>query len=115
MAPSAEGLGRELDKVASADPAKFLSAEPRLHKLHPVYVRSIISGIAGAVKAGRPVDDGRFIDLLSWAGQQEQVPFILIGEFSDKDWNGTRRAIVDAVTAMMANSTGLVSSKPELS
>jgi hypothetical protein len=114
MAPSPEGLGRELQKVAAADPSKFLANEATLHRLHPTYVRSVIAGVAETIKGGREVDADKTLDLLAWAVRQERIPFELGGDFTDRDWNWTRRAIVDAVTAMMADRTGLVRSKIEL-
>ncbi len=108
MAPSPEGLGRALQQMASTRSTELLSHQDKMHRLHPVYVRSIIAGIAEGAKAR--VDrttDAAALAFALWATEQNSLPYELPGRFTDKDWNWTRRAIVDLVTNLMSGKVEL--------
>jgi hypothetical protein len=101
MAPSPEGLGRVLEEVAADEPAKFVGAIQKLQRLHPVYVRSIVAGLAKALKQGKHVDWEPALSLATWCVRQEQLPYALPGDFTDPDWTWTRKAVIDLLTAGM--------------
>jgi hypothetical protein len=99
MAPSAEGLGRVLEEVAATDPGTFLGGIEKLHRLHPVYVRSIVAGVAKALNQGKHLDWQPALSLAIWCVRQVQLPYALPGDFTDPDWTWTRKAVVDLLAA----------------
>ena len=114
MSPSPEGLGRALQEMAAKAADKLLASQEKLRRVHPAYVRSIIAGIAEAAKAGREIKSNEALELALWASRQQALPYLLPGQFTDKDWSWTRRATIDLVIALMATRTGLVQKKPDL-
>jgi hypothetical protein len=95
LAPSPEGLGRELTTVTSSDPIRFASDANSFRELDPTYVRSILSGFTEAVKNKLPFAWATVLELCQWvvkqprtAGEQENISL----EF-DVGWTQTRKTI----------------------
>jgi hypothetical protein len=53
MAPSPDGLGRELGRLVEQDPARYAAVAARLAETHPTYAAWALRGFSGAVGAGR--------------------------------------------------------------
>src|SRR5579864_7077101 len=92
-APSAEGLGRSLSAMLTAEPQKLAASAALLCGLEPTYVRSAIDGFAAALKNGQSFDYSQIIELCEWVLTQgsEEKPFQ--SEDHDPDWNWTRKSI----------------------
>lgn len=93
-APSAEGLGRSLSAMLTAEPQKLAASAALLCGLEPTYVRSAIDGFAAALKNGQSFDYSQIIDLCEWVLAQgnEEKPLLHSME-KDPDWNWTRKSI----------------------
>lgn len=70
-APSPEGLGRTLSAAVLQRPIVFSSNAASFIGLEPVYVRSLISGLRDALKAGRRIRWSPVLGLCRWVVDQE--------------------------------------------
>ena len=68
--PSPEGLGDVLLAVVAEDPGRFATEATRFTRLHPTYVRSVLSGLGKAVKQDRAFDWGPVLELCDWVLSQ---------------------------------------------
>lgn len=93
-APSAEGLGRALSAMLTAEPQRLARSATVLRDLEPTYVRSAIDGFVNALKNGQVLDFSPVIELCEWAVAQgnEEKPLHHAME-NDPDWNWTRKSI----------------------
>ena len=93
-APSAEGLGRSLSAMLTAEPQKLAANAALLRGLDPTFVRSAIDGFAAALKNGQSFDYSQIIELCEWVLTQgnEEKPLLHSME-QDPDWNWTRKSI----------------------
>lgn len=105
MAPSPEGLGRALEEVAAGDPERLLAGADKLHRLHPVYVRSIVAGVAKALSQGKRIDWRSALSQAIWSVGQVRLPYTLPGDFTDKDWTWTRKSVIDLLSAGMKSKS----------
>ena len=89
--PSMEGLGRTLEAVVSDRAAEFAAVANRIRSLDPTYVRSFLSGLEAAVKAGASVPWDQPIRLIASVLEH---PFEAEDDTLDRErdpgWNWTR-------------------------
>jgi hypothetical protein len=64
-APSREGLAPVLEGVVKDAPASFASAAPGFADVDPTYVRAVLRGLDGALKASRDFDWRPVLDLIA--------------------------------------------------
>jgi hypothetical protein len=97
MAPSAEGIGRELGSVVKKDPERFATEALRFQTVDPTYVRALFSGLRQALGDKRGFPWKPLLELAKWVANQpvtatteEAAP-----EAEDRDpgWTWTRQEI----------------------
>ncbi len=95
MRESREGLARELASVVTEDPGRFSPVAERFTSLHPIYVRSLISGVSQAVGKKKFAWQS-ILNLCTWVLEQKDDPPLNKAPYwveEDKDWGWTRTAI----------------------
>ena len=99
--PSPEGLGDVLLVVVAEDPRRFATEATRFTRLHPTYVRSVLSGLGKAVKQDRAFDWGPVLDLCDWVLSQplDFGDWPLYEGDPETNWSWTRQAIADLLSA----------------
>ena len=99
--PSPEGLGDVLLAVVAEDPGRFATEATRFTRLHPTYVRSVLSGLGKAVKQDRAFDWGPVLDLCDWVLSQplDFGDWQLYEGDPETNWSWTRQAIADLLSA----------------
>ena len=99
--PSPEGLGEVLLAVVAEDPGRFATEATRFTRLHPTYVRSVLSGLGKAVKQDRAFDWGPVLDLCDWVLSQplDFGDWPLYEGDPETNWSWTRQAIADLLSA----------------
>jgi hypothetical protein len=97
MAPSREGIGRQLSSLASDSPGKFADNAPAFQELDPVYVRSLLMGLREAASQGQTFRWAPVLDLCLWVlGQPREIPGRQVDPAEeDPDWGWTRKAIAN--------------------
>lgn len=96
MSPSPEGLGRILTEVVKGEPKRFFKEALNFKEVHPTYIRSIISGLAGALEEKKEIIWEPILDLCKWVAKQPQDISSLFKGFSkdcDPDWSWTWKSI----------------------
>jgi hypothetical protein len=110
MAPSPEGLGRELSSVVSENPGRFAVEAVRFRGLDPTYVRALFSGFRNALKQKRTFDWYHVLGLCSWVvNQPREIPGRKTRALdADPDWGGTRKAIADLLSVGFDEAAGSI-------
>ena len=102
--PSIDGLGRTFQAVVSDRVADFAAVANRIETLDPTYVRSFLSGLETAVKAGAPVPWDQPIRLIASVLEH---PFEHEEDTSDRDrdpgWSWTRGQAASLIEAGVAD------------
>jgi hypothetical protein len=90
------GLASQLGAAARNDPLRFGNAAQQFRELDPTYVRELIQGLREPAKERDAFDWREVLALCRWAvDQPRSIPGRTGGLFDrDKDWSGTRAAIV---------------------
>lgn len=89
-----EGLGRILSEIVAAEPEPYASEALRFVGSDPTYVRSLLTGLEQAAKAGRTFSWDQPVQLAKWAIEQPDIaqPGRCYLE-RDSDWSWTRKQI----------------------
>jgi hypothetical protein len=97
MAPSPEGLGRELTALVSSEPERFSIETKQFEKLDPTYVRALLSGFREALKQQKSFQWTPILDLCRWVIDQPREIPERKGEYMDidPDWGWTLKTIAD--------------------
>jgi len=97
MAPSPEGLGRELTAVVASDPERFAKEAHLFRDTDATYVRGIISGFRDAANQKRTFPWLPVLDLCQWVvdqrreiSEQQNRPL-----HHDPGWGWSRKTIAD--------------------
>jgi hypothetical protein len=95
LAPSPEGLGRELTTAVSSDPIRFAADANSFRELDPTYVRSILSGFTEAVEKKLAFEWASVLELCQWVVKQPRTAREQenIGLEFDVGWTETRKTI----------------------
>lgn len=102
MVSSPEGLGRTLTEVIKQQPERFMGEALNFKKLHPTYVRALITGLSDSLKTEKQISLDALLDLCYWVVQQpreisnEELGFgkgAEPGWSCDPNWGWTRSAI----------------------
>jgi hypothetical protein len=93
-APSAEGVGRQLQAAARRIPDEFASMAGEFGGLRRTYVHSLFRGLGEAAREGLRFDWPLVLSLATWVAEQppdgnKEVPFVR----EELTWEGTREAI----------------------
>jgi hypothetical protein len=91
---SPDGLGRTLEGVVSAAPVEYAAAAGEFIGLEPTYVRSLIGGLAEAVKKEHIFPWIDVLRLCRWVIQQPDTGTQQADRDRDPDWSWTRNSIV---------------------
>lgn len=67
MAPSREGIARELSNAVAAEPDRFARVAGAFQELHPAYVRGFLGGLAAAARSDGVFDWKPVLELGAWA------------------------------------------------
>jgi hypothetical protein len=94
MAPSPEGLGRELTTLVATDPERFAKSANQFRGLQPTYVRSLIHGLEEASKK-TSLTWPEVLKLCLWVAEQpREIPGRDKRQTeTDPDWGWTFKAI----------------------
>lgn len=110
MAPSPEGLGRELSAVVSERPERFLKKVSKFQSLDPTYVRAILSGIRSAIGKGKVIDWQAVFELCGWVviqrrevNDEEDIDLL-----KDPHWGWARKTIADLLSEGFKKSEGSI-------
>ena len=101
MAPTSEGLGRELSGVIAQDPNRFAAGSVKFKELDPTYVQSLFSGLRDAAKQKKAFPWAPVLELCLWVvNQPREIPGRK-GEYADLDpgWVWTRKAIAELLSS----------------
>ena len=95
MAPSPEGLGRQLSSLVANEPGRFAIGAQTFRELDPTYVRAVVQGFEEPAKRNLRFDWGPVLELCDWAATQ---PRLILGRTikereADPDWGWTFAAI----------------------
>lgn len=101
MAPSPEGLSRQLSALVAAAPEKFAAAAVIFRELDPTYVRGLVQGLEQAQKAGHNLSWGPILELAAWVVEQPREIPGRESRYADLDpgWVWTRKAIASLLSA----------------
>ena len=102
---SPEGMGRELEAAIAKDTDKYSTTTDRFKGLDPVYVRSVVQGIANAARQGNVKEWLPVLNLCSWVvSQPREIPGRKTkSRMADPDWGWTRKAILRLFAAGTGN------------
>jgi len=108
LAPSPEGLSRELTIVVSSDPTRFASAANLFRELHPTYVRGMLSGLTEAAEKGHSFEWATVLDLCQWIVRQPRAE---VGEERidlefDVGWAQARKSIARLLSKGFQSKAG---------
>ena len=102
--PSMEGLGRTFEAVVSDRAAEFAAVANRMKSLDPTYVRSFLSGLEAAVKAGASVPWDQPIRLIASVLEH---PFEVEDDKRDRErdpgWSWTRGQVASLIREGVAD------------
>lgn len=104
MAPSPEGLGRVLSDVVKGEPERFSREALTFKVVHPIYIRSFISGIIDVLKEKRKVEWAPIFELCKWVMDQRldiSDPLSEASEDSNPDRSGLRSAIARLISEVL--------------
>jgi thiol-disulfide isomerase/thioredoxin len=101
MAPSPEGLGRQLTTLVSSNPECYSVDAKKFENLNPTYVRALFSGFREALKQSKSFQWKQILNLCRWVIDQPQEIPERKDEYMDidPDWGWTRKAIADLLAA----------------
>ncbi len=101
--PTPEGLGRALEEAVKTDPRPYAELADRFETLDATYVRSLISGLAGALREERGFAWPALLGLCGWVLAQPYEPEAERGERDrDPGWGWSRKSIADLLTQGLA-------------
>lgn len=103
-APSHEGQGRILSELLTANPLAISCTTHLIEHLRPTYLRAILQGWEGAVKAGIAPDWNQVVEVISDVlGHEDASSFLTEGDNSedDSDYRGAKRAAVDLLVELV--------------
>ena len=109
MGPEREGLANTFGQYVAEDVAGFSAQAAVMLGCSPIYVRTIISKMDEAVKAGQPVDLPAILDLCNWVVDQSATECVGSAhddvELWDRSWEWTRggRRLVGSVCKAAVN------------
>ncbi len=97
MAPSPEGLGRELTAIVALDPEPYAKEARQFQNLDPTYVRGIMSGFRDAINQKRVFPWPPVLELCQWVvNQPRDIPGRESGHLErDPGWGWIRKTIAD--------------------
>jgi hypothetical protein len=100
MAPSPEGLGRELTALVASDPERFAKAADQFCGLDPTYIRGVMHGLEEAAKKNTKFTWDLVITLCRWVVEQPRdIPGRVKNQReADPDWGWTLKAISSLLT-----------------
>ncbi len=103
---TAEGLGRNLTAVVTARPDEFVAIADRFRELDPTYIRCFLAGLTEAIKQNKVFHWRPVLELAGWVvSQPREIEDRKAGLMvADPDWGWTRTAIVDLITAGLADT-----------
>ena len=109
MAPSREGLGRELAGVVAGRPAPYAFVANDFRGLDPTYVRALMTGLRQAVIDGRPFD---WEPVLAFARLVVSSPWAIVPGAShrlerDVDWSPTNQSIAELLSSGFEAADGV--------
>ncbi len=104
--PTPEGLGRVLEEAVKADPRPYAALSPRFEALDATYVRSLISGLAGALREERGFEWSGVLGLCAWVLNQTFDPEAQPADRDrDPGFGWSRRAIADLLAQGLAEGS----------
>ncbi|NQT24405.1 hypothetical protein HQ585_03545 [candidate division KSB1 bacterium] len=97
MAPSREGLARQIELMVKDNPQKFTEKLSLFHdtKIDPVYIRDIISGFREAIKDKKQIEWEQVIEFLQWVMAQPREVSEYKSEYNDPGFVFARRRTAD--------------------
>lgn len=100
MAPSREGLGRELSKAVADAPDLFSTNARRFVSLDPTYVRAVLHGLRDGFTKATAFDWNAVVDLCGWVGAQPRELHRGTAESEDQDphWGWARKAAANLLS-----------------
>ena len=113
LAPSPEGLGRELMSLVVENATRFAEQSGKFCGLDPTYVRAVIQGLEEATKKKLPFDWSPVLRLCRWVAEQ---PRELVGRNTrvrdaDPHWGWTLKAISGLLTAGLESNSNQIPSR----
>lgn len=101
MAPSPEGLSRDVQQMVATEPDRFAGVLASVRTLDPTYVRGIIAGWREAVRESVPLDWRSALDLCHWVVTQPHDIESATPASEDRDpgWSWARRTCTDLLSA----------------
>ena len=88
-------LGDELQAAARAEAARFIADIECFKATHPTFVRSVIEGLAEAVKAGEAIDWHAVLSFCVWVVEQPRLLQLMVSdEVSDPGFSWSRGAVL---------------------
>jgi len=107
--PSPEGLSRVLATVVTSEAAGFASAAREFAGLDATYVRSVLSGLATAVKDGVTFQWDPVLDLCEWAVAQPRSDDDKGRDWdSDPHWGWARRQVAELLSHGFSESSAQI-------
>lgn len=104
--PTPEGLGRDLEKVVTDQPAKFASEARLFAGLDPTYIRSLVRGLNDAIRNGRSFEWAEVLLLCEWVvGQPREIAVPRVRMSEDPDWGWTRQQIASLLDNALAKES----------
>jgi hypothetical protein len=100
MAPTREGLGRELTGLVAADPARFAVRAVAFRGTAPTYVHHVLQGFIDGLRERRPFDWTGVLDLCEWVVHQPHETSIPSERSfdDDPDWSATKQVIAELLS-----------------
>jgi hypothetical protein len=95
---SPEGLGRITEKVVSEKPVEYAAIAERFVGLDSTYVRSYLSGLTEAVKAGRAFGWRPAIELAAWVMTQMGERERTVHMTRDPHWGWARKQVASLLS-----------------
>jgi hypothetical protein len=96
--PSPEGLGRITEKVVAEKPFEYAAIAKHFAGLDSTYVRSYLSGLTEAVKAGRSFDWKPVVDLSAWVMKQTGERERTVHMTRDPHWGWARKQVASLLS-----------------
>jgi len=95
---SPEGLGRIFAKVVAARPADFAAIAEQFVGLDATYVRTLLAGLAEAVRAEQPFDWKPVIELCQWVLEQTETREVDAGLTRDPHWGWAHKQVASLLS-----------------
>lgn len=112
MAPSPEGVARNLERVVTNDPRKFADHGALFSGLDPTYLRGLISGLREAAKNEEPFDWTQPLSLCTWIVDQPETPDggELINQERGHAWRNLRQEVAQLLDAGLSRGPAAIPS-----